>query len=224
MFTFVGETVLDPFLGSGTTSLAAKNLNRNSIGYEINEKFLPIIKNKLKVSEQGIFGDATYEFIRQRNSNVDFSTQIKSLPYKFTDPNRFDKKVDPRKLKFGSKIENNDNGLRTEFYTVTNIISPEVLQLNNGLNVRLLGVTEDPHHRNEAIEFLKSKTKGQRVFLKFDSEKYDEAGNLLCYVYLKNKTFLNAHLIKSGFVSTDSKINYKYRNKFQTLSINERHR
>ncbi|MBW2135600.1 MAG: site-specific DNA-methyltransferase, partial [Deltaproteobacteria bacterium] len=41
MFSFVGETVLDPFLGSGTTSLAAKNLDRHSIGYEINEDFLP---------------------------------------------------------------------------------------------------------------------------------------------------------------------------------------
>ncbi len=41
MFSFKGETVLDPFLGSGTTSLAAKNLQRNSIGYEINEEYLP---------------------------------------------------------------------------------------------------------------------------------------------------------------------------------------
>lgn len=39
MFSFVGDTVLDPFLGSGTTCLAAKNLNRNSIGYEINKDF-----------------------------------------------------------------------------------------------------------------------------------------------------------------------------------------
>lgn len=39
MFSYVGDTVLDPFLGSGTTSLAAKNLNRNSAGYEINPKF-----------------------------------------------------------------------------------------------------------------------------------------------------------------------------------------
>ncbi|HON86516.1 MAG TPA: site-specific DNA-methyltransferase, partial [Syntrophorhabdaceae bacterium] len=40
MFSFVGETVLDPFLGSGTTSLAARNLGRNSIGYEINRQYI----------------------------------------------------------------------------------------------------------------------------------------------------------------------------------------
>ena len=47
MFSFVGETVFDPFAGSGTTSLAAKNLGRNSIGYEINKEFAPIIREKL---------------------------------------------------------------------------------------------------------------------------------------------------------------------------------
>ena len=47
MFTFIGDTVLDPFLGSGTTAKVALELNRNSIGYEINEKFLPIIKKKI---------------------------------------------------------------------------------------------------------------------------------------------------------------------------------
>ena len=49
MFSFVGDTVLDPFLGSGTTSLAAKNLDRNSVGYEINSEFLPYIKKKLNI-------------------------------------------------------------------------------------------------------------------------------------------------------------------------------
>jgi len=50
MFSFAGETVLDPFLGSGTTSLAAKNLSRNSVGYEINTDYIPIIKEKLNVN------------------------------------------------------------------------------------------------------------------------------------------------------------------------------
>jgi site-specific DNA-methyltransferase (adenine-specific) len=44
MFAFVGDTVLDPFWGSGTTTLAARNLNRNSIGYEINPEFIEIGK------------------------------------------------------------------------------------------------------------------------------------------------------------------------------------
>lgn len=109
MFSYVGDTVLDPFLGSGTTSLAAKNLSRNSVGYEINSKFIPIIKSKLKVSEHDIFGDATYEFITQQPPTDDFSSIIDSLPYKFTDPHKLDKKIDPRKLKFGSKIQENDN-------------------------------------------------------------------------------------------------------------------
>src|SRR5262249_31929086 len=40
MFSFVGDTVLDPFLGTGTTMLAAMRYGRNSIGYEIDESYL----------------------------------------------------------------------------------------------------------------------------------------------------------------------------------------
>ncbi|MDI6803138.1 MAG: DNA methyltransferase [Bacteroidota bacterium] len=217
MFSFVGDTVLDPFLGSGTTSLAAKNLSRNSIGYEINNEFIPIIRNKLKVTERDIFGDATYEFANQKPYNEDLTKLIDSLPYIFSDPHKLDKKIDPRKLKFGSKIENGDIDERIEFYSVKEIVSPEVLKLNNGFSVRLIGVTEEPLHREQAIAFLTEKTRGQRVFLKFDKDKYDDVGNLLSYVYLKNKTFLNSHLIKSGLVSLDTHRDYKYRNKFQNL-------
>jgi len=55
MFSFVGETVLDPFLGSGTTSKVAKELKRNSIGYEINKDFLPIIEEKIGKSKLSLF-------------------------------------------------------------------------------------------------------------------------------------------------------------------------
>lgn len=46
IFSFVGNTVLDPFLGSGTTSFVAKNLNKNSFDYEINPDFIPFTKKK----------------------------------------------------------------------------------------------------------------------------------------------------------------------------------
>jgi len=47
MYSFVGDTVLDLFLGSGTTTLAAMLIGRNSIGYEINPKYLELIKRRI---------------------------------------------------------------------------------------------------------------------------------------------------------------------------------
>ncbi|MEW5692799.1 MAG: DNA methyltransferase [Candidatus Hydrogenedentota bacterium] len=215
MFSFVGDTVLDPFLGSGTTSLAAKNLNRNSVGYEINEEFLAGIKEKLGLRQSTIFQNASFEIIKQKDMRLNFKEEIKRLPYIFKDPIRFDKKIDPRKLRFGSKIDNSHSERET-YYTVKEIVSPEILILNNGLEIKLLGVKEKPEKNGEAIQFLRNKTRGQKVFIKFDTTKYDEKNNLLCYLYLWNKTFLNAHLIKNGLADVDVAKNYKYKSKFLT--------
>jgi modification methylase len=46
LFSYHGETVLDPFVGSGTTMKVARNLGRNSIGIEIKKELIPIIKDK----------------------------------------------------------------------------------------------------------------------------------------------------------------------------------
>ena len=46
MFSVKGDTVLDPFLGSGTTTKVATQTGRNSIGYEIEENLFPLIKEK----------------------------------------------------------------------------------------------------------------------------------------------------------------------------------
>ena len=213
MFSFASDTVLDPFLGSGTTSLAAKKLNRNSIGYEVNEDFLPIIREKLEINQTTIFQQATFEIIKQDEPKIDLKEEIKKLPYIFKDPIRFDKKVDPRKLRFGSKIDNSYSESETH-YTVKEIISPEMLILNNGLKIRLLGVKERPEKNGEAVKFLREKTSGQKVFIKFDDIKYDDKNNLLCYLYLWNKTFLNVHLIKKGLVDVDTALDYKYKTKF----------
>lgn len=194
MFSFVGDKVLDPFLGSGTTSLVAKNLHRNSIGYEINEYFLPIIKEKLGLRQSTIFQDETFEIIKQENINTDFKEEIKKLPYIFQDPIKFDKKIDPRKLSFGSKIDNSCSKRET-YYTVKEIISPQILILNNGLKVRLLGVKERPEENGRAIQFLKEKALGQKVFIKFDTIKYDEENNLrnvsiACWFNLKTNILI----------------------------------
>lgn len=52
LYSFVGDTVLDPFTGSGTTLKIAKELNRNFIGYEIYENYRPIINQKISIVEE----------------------------------------------------------------------------------------------------------------------------------------------------------------------------
>ena len=218
MFSFVGDTVLDPFLGSGTTTLAAKNLNRNSIGYEINEDFLTVIKEKLDVAQGTIFQDVAFEMIKQDKLELNIEEKIKKLPYVFKDPIKFDKKIDPKKLRFGSKIDNSYCD-REEYYSVKEIISPELLVLDNDLKIRLLGVKENHTKDGAAIEFLKEKVIGKKVFLKYDSVKYDEENNLLCYLYLQNKTFINAHLIKNDLVNVNTSMEYKYKQRFLKYRI-----
>jgi site-specific DNA-methyltransferase (adenine-specific) len=213
MFSFVGDTVLDPFLGSGTTCLAARNLGRNSIGYEINPDFADVIRQKLGLDKRLLFQDVSFELTTQEAPNVDFHEVIQELPYVFKDPVQFDKKVDPRRLQFGSKI-NHKSGQRQEYYRVERILSPERLVLNDGLQVRLLGVKAKSETRRQAIQFLEDKTSGQRVAMKFDTTKHDKDNNLLCYLYLQNKTFVNAHLVRSGLADVDTSLDYKYRSKF----------
>lgn len=85
MFSFVGDTVLDPFLGSGTTIKVALELKRHAIGYEINRNFLEAIKCKC--------GDVT---IIEREEE---GPQLSELSYT---PRIQDAKpqIDPQKFKF----------------------------------------------------------------------------------------------------------------------------
>ena len=54
MSSIPGDTVLDPFLGSGTTLVAAKRLGRNGIGFELDESYSNEIKMRLE-KEKGLF-------------------------------------------------------------------------------------------------------------------------------------------------------------------------
>ncbi|MDR0413458.1 MAG: thermonuclease family protein [Dysgonamonadaceae bacterium] len=211
MFSFPGETVLDPFMGSGTTALVAKKLNRNSAGYEINPEFLPVIKEKM--GENDTFTQVETAFIKQSEIKID----LEKLPYKFVDVHKLDKKTDVKQLQYGSKIDAESSSKREEMFSVKEIISPELLKLNNDLIVRLIGIKQNPQINGRATEYLKRKLRGKRVFLKFDEQKHDNQNNLLVYLYLENKTFINAHLLKEKLADVDNSLNFKYKSKFQVL-------
>ena len=81
----------------------------------------------------------------------------------------------------------------------------------------MIGIEEKPSVNGEATKYLSNKILGQRVYLKYDEQKYDADNTLQCYLYLKNRTFINAHLLKSGLVCADGKSEYRQKRKFIEL-------
>lgn len=57
MFSFAGDTVLDPFMGTGTTNLAAANWGRNSIGIELDPHYCAMAERRLRNAAQDMFSD-----------------------------------------------------------------------------------------------------------------------------------------------------------------------
>jgi DNA modification methylase len=199
MYTFVGDTVLDPFLGSGTTVKAALDLDRNAIGYEINERFLDVIKNKLGL-KQSLLQFSENIQIMKRETEVDID-EIDYVPrIKDAKP-----KIDPKKFNF----KNN------KLYKVVDIIDEHTIKLNTGLLVKFLGVKVTK--KDDVLRYLENYVLKKDVFLRFDNGAVLDENIVEAYVYLKNKIFVNAYLIKSGMASPDFSKDFKYKSKFIEL-------
>jgi modification methylase len=63
MFSFVGDTVLDPFAGTGTTLLAASQWGRNSVGYEIDPDYFQIASRRLEEARQDLYRSFSLELL-----------------------------------------------------------------------------------------------------------------------------------------------------------------
>ncbi len=199
MFSFVGDTILDPFLGSGTTLKVALNLGRNAVGYEINPDFLEVINKKLNGSNNTFFYNIE-TVIKENKFNfppVDYEPRIKDAS-----PTIDPKLIEPKK---------------DQYFKVAEIISAETVKLNSGLEVKLLGIKIKKEKEKEAVEYLKNYVLNKEVFLRYDSTSTIKNNNVNAYLYLKNKIFINAYLIKSGLALADKESFYSYKNKFEKL-------
>ena len=100
-------------------------------------------------------------------------------------------------------------------YRVIDIIGGQTIKLNTGLLVKFLGVKITK--KDEALKYLKDRILKKEVYLKFDNGSVLDENTVSAYVYLKNKIFVNAYLIKSGMAEADTTEDYKYKTKFIEL-------
>jgi hypothetical protein len=190
---------VDPFLGSGTTIKAALELDRNGIGYEINEKFLNIIKDKLGLNQTLLQFDNKIEIMKREIApelpEVDYIPRIKDAS----------PQIDPQKFNFKNE----------HLYRVVDILNKDTIRLHTGLLVKFLGVKVKKEE--EVLNYLREYILKKEVFLRFDNGAVVDENMVEAYVYLKNKIFVNAFLIKSGMAEVDKSKEYKYKKKFIEL-------
>ena len=199
MFTFMGDTVLDPFLGSGTTAKAALELGRNAVGYEINETSEDIIRKKM-----GMKGTKPLFAQIHILKRVETSVKVPLVAYK---PRIQNSRVLPGQVTFQKKSQ--------DVYKVIAIQDEATILLDNGRLVSFLGVHIDK--RDETKRYLQDYVLGKAVILK-DVQDIGKNGTVSGYVYLKNRIFINAYLIKSGLASPDHQVEHRCAQKFRRLA------
>jgi site-specific DNA-methyltransferase (adenine-specific) len=104
--------------------------------------------------------------------------------------------------------------MRETYFSVREIIDTETIVLSDGRKIKLLGVKQNKEKQEAAVRFLQEKTKGQRVFIKADPALKDKDKDSHFYLYLRNRTCLNAQLIKYGFSHVDTSLDYRMKNRF----------
>jgi DNA modification methylase len=192
MFTFVGDTVLDPFLGSGTTVKAALELDRNAVGYEIHGDFQSLIREKLGIKDRlPILGEIA---ITERPR----TPPLPPLPYRPRLP-------DARPL--GQMPASGP-----PLHKVVQIIAPDTLKLDTGRQVKFLGVRIA--EKDKTLAYLTDKILGKSIIVQTQDGAPPSEEPIPAYVYLKNRLFVNKYLLAAGLAAPDLTVGHKHRNKF----------
>lgn len=84
LFTHQGELVLDPFVGSGTSLVAAQDLNRNAVGFDLQKAYVDLCKNRLALNN--LFNESTQIPIQDDARNIAEYVKPESLSLIWTSP------------------------------------------------------------------------------------------------------------------------------------------
>jgi endonuclease YncB( thermonuclease family) len=196
MFTFVGETVLDPFAGSGTTLKAALDLQRQAVGYEIQREFEPLIRDKLADVELSA-SEPPVRFVHREQALQPVEPPAGYVP----------RVQDARPV--ADFKERRETAVK-----VTAVVDERTLQIEDGRLVRLLGVVVPPECRNDAVEYLRRYVLGKRVVIKSEGELLESEQPPAAYVYLTNRLFINRKMIEMGLARAERERPHRYQRRF----------
>ena len=193
MFTFPEETVLDPFLGSGTTMKVARDLRRSCIGYEIQSDFEAMIKEKSGFGRQRDLLDPKDSLEVIHDESID--------PSDADAPARRGTHRNGAVEGYGSVIRDGDSRDREDYYRVARVVNTCTVELDDGRRLGLLGLTENQISPRDGVDYLRGLVKGARVYFRTDPEAMCEDR---VYLYLKNRTCLNSRLVRAGMADVDT--------------------
>lgn len=176
MFSFPGDTVLDPFLGTGTTAAAALELGRNALGYEINKSFVSLSQERLETME-----GASRITVAERKADQQVLPPA-PVTWRPSVPDMI-----PRTLATGGEPA-------PELHTVVSIGEDCTLTLDTGARVLFLGV--QINDGAAARDYLRQRVLKKKVFLRDPRPGMDSV--MHARVILKNRISINAQLVKSG--------------------------
>jgi modification methylase len=180
MFSLPGDTVLDPFLGTGTTAAVAVALGRSAVGYEINLDYIAVAGERLRNA-------GALVTIVERKSGGAVPRGVRSgwrpsVPDMEPPPPQQHEAPPPA------------------LHTVAAVNADCSLTLDTGAHVHLRGLTilDQP----AALAYLRQRVLKKKVILK--DEIRGEGMDVHARVLLKNRISINAHLLKTGMADSGS--------------------
>jgi len=114
LFTHEGELVLDPFVGSGTTLIAARDLNRNAVGFDLQPTYIQVCKERL--AQTKLFGEAEQIAICDDAQNIGNYLDAETVSLILTSP-PYANLLNRQRRNKSRRVRKNEQYMKVEQYS-----------------------------------------------------------------------------------------------------------